>query len=66
MAIADMQSAAVTSLFGGAASLSDSVNLSDNALLGTRFNDHDFCVPAVDHDAGQHSVGAVDRVSSKA
>jgi hypothetical protein len=37
-----------------------------NRYRCARFNDHDFCVPAVDHDAGEHTVGAVNKVSSEA
>src|SRR6201997_175729 len=37
-----------------------------NRYRATRVNHHDFCVSAVDHDAGKHSVGAVDEVSSEA
>src|SRR5246500_2970873 len=37
-----------------------------NRYRSTRVNHHHFCVPAVDHDAGKNSVGAVDHVSSEA
>jgi hypothetical protein len=37
-----------------------------NRYGGPCFNHHDFCVPAVDHDAGEHGVRAVDKVSSEA
>src|ERR1700745_2039446 len=37
-----------------------------NRYRATRVNHHHFCVPAVDHDAGKHGVGAVDEVSSEA